>query len=706
MPNLRTILLAAVPFLASAAGPAVYVGGAKEVRAASVASDYAGNRYVAGMIFFSAGFESPYVDADIFVTKIAPDGSIVYTLYFGGDGSEEVRGMAVDATGRVYLAGVTGSANFPAVNALQPRLAGGQDAFLCRLTPSGGFDYSTFLGGTRSDAAFAVTVDASGSAYLTGETASIDFPVTRGAFQTATQPPDVFRSPSDAFVTKVSPDGRSLMYSTYLGGRNVVCIGGSRCIPAASREAGLAIAVDAAGSAIVAGRTNSSDFPVTVGAFQTACQCDYFSSDVFVARLNPQGTGLVFATYLGGRGPDIVLPEESLGAMALDREGHVVLAGTSWSLSGGASGAPFPTTPGAFQPRLDYTGRVPFIAKLERGGGRLLFSTFLSGRGAGAATGVAVDDTGTVCVTGTTAAADFPLRPGGFSRGDNFYAQLDRTGATLLFSSLLPNGFGGADLAYGPSGRAHLLGPAGYLSEIETPAPALPPILGVANAAAATVTGRVVAGELVSLFGTSIGPDSPQGLRLDPDGRVTAQLAGVEVLFNGRPAPLTYAQPDQINAVVPVLLPFGEVLVEVRRAGRVTGSLKLSSAPVDPQVFPNGEYAAALNEDGTVNGPERPARPGSIVSVFATGLGRMNPLPADGQTVFGELPQVSLPVRVIAGGRDLPVVWAGQAPGLVAGVAQVNFRLDLSDATVPPTFFFRLVVGGVAGAETRLAVAP
>lgn len=706
MSNLRATLLAAVPFLASAAGPAVYVGGAKDIRAARVASDHAGNRYVAGTVLFSTGYELAWPDADIFLTKIAPDGSIIYTLYFGGDGVDEVRGMAVDTAGRVYLTGVTGSANFPAVNALQPRLAGGPDAFLCRLTPPGGFDYSTFLGGTRSDAAFAVAVDASGNAYVTGETASFDFPVTRGAFQTTTQPPDAFRSPSDAFVTKVSSDGRSLLYSTYLGGRNVVCIGGSRCIPAASRDAGLAIAVDAAGSAIVAGRTNSSDFPVTAGAFQTACQCDYFSSDVFVARLDPGGAGLVFSTYLGGRGPDIVLPEESLGAMALDREGHVLLAGTTWSLGSGASGTPFPTTPGASQPRLDYTGRVPFLTKLDRGGGRLLFSTFLSGKGTGEATGVAVDDTGTVCVTGTTAAPDFPLRPGGFSRGDNFYAQLDRTGATLLFSSLLPNGFGGADLAYGPSGRAHLLGPAGYLSEIETPAPALPPLLGVANAAATTVTGRIVAGELVSLFGVSIGPESPQALRLDPDGRVTAQLGGSEVLFNGRPAPLTYAQQDQINAVVPVLLPFGEVLVEVRRAGRVTGSLRLSSALVDPQIFPNGEYAAALNEDGTVNGLERPARAGSIVSVFATGLGRMNPLPADGQTVFGELPRVSLPVRVVAAGRDLPVVWAGQAPGLVAGVAQVNFRLDLRDTPLAPTFFFRLIVGGVPGAEARLAVVP
>jgi uncharacterized protein (TIGR03437 family) len=705
--RLLAAALAALPLATSAAGQAVYVGGAKQVQAVRVASDSAGNRYVAGTVFFNSGYELAGVDADIFLTKIAPDGNVVYTLYFGGDGSDELRGMAVDQAGRVYLAGATNSANFPAVNALQPRLGGGQDGFLCRLTPSGGFDYSTFLGGSRSDSASAVAVDASGNAYVTGETASIDFPVTRGAFQTTTQPPDVFRSPSDAFVTKVSSDGRSLLYSTYLGGRNVVCIGGSRCIPAASREAGLAIAVDAAGSALVAGRTNSSDFPVTAGAFQTACQCDYFSSDIFVARLDAAGSALVFSTYLGGRGPGIVLLEESLGAMALDREGHVLLTGAAWSLGSGASGVPFPTTPGAFQPRLDYTGRVPFVTKLDRGGGRLLFSTFLSGKGTGAGVGIAVDDAGTVCVTGTTSAADFPLRPGAVSRGGSFYAQLDRTGSTLLFSTLLPNGFAGADLAYGPSGRAHLLGPAGYLSQIETAAPALPPLLGVANAAAATVTGRIVAGELVSLFGTSIGPDSPQGLRLDPDGTVATELGGVDVRFNSRPAPLTYAQLDQINAVVPMLVGFGEVLVEVRRAGRVTASLRLSPALADPQIFPNGSYAAALNEDGTVNGPGSPARVGSVVAVFATGLGWLNPLPADGQTVFAELPRAALPVRVVTGdGRHLPVLWAGQAPGLVAGVAQVNFRLELSEAILPHTLSIRLVVGGVAGNEARLAVAP
>ena len=620
--RLLAAALAALPLATSAAGQAVYVGGAKQVQAVRVASDSAGNRYVAGTVFFNSGYELAGVDADIFLTKIAPDGNVVYTLYFGGDGSDELRGMAVDQAGRVYLAGATSSANFPAVNALQPRLGGGQDGFLCRLTPSGGFDYSTFLGGSRSDSASAVAVDASGNAYVTGETASIDFPVTRGAFQ-------------------------------------------------------------------------------------TTCQCDYFSSDIFVARLDAAGSALVFSTYLGGRGPGIVLLEESLGAMALDREGHVLLTGAAWSLGSGASGVPFPTTPGAFQPRLDYSGRVPFVTKLDRGGGRLLFSTFLSGKGTGAGVGIAVDDAGTVCVTGTTSAADFPLRPGAFSRGGSFYAQLDRTGSTLLFSTLLPNGFAGADLAYGPSGRAHLLGPAGYLSQIETAAPALPPLLGVANAAAATVTGRIVAGELVSLFGTSIGPDSPQWLRLDPDGTVATELGGVDVRFNSRPAPLTYAQLDQINAVVPMLVGFGEVLVEVRRAGRVTASLRLSPALADPQIFPNGSYAAALNEDGTVNGPGSPARVGSVVAVFATGLGWLNPLPADGQTVFAELPRAALPVRVVTGdGRHLPVLWAGQAPGLVAGVAQVNFRLELSEAILPHTLSIRLVVGGVAGNEARLAVAP
>jgi uncharacterized protein (TIGR03437 family) len=700
-------VLAVLGFEARAAAPPVYVGGDKTIQAARVAVDAAGNRYVAGTVLWNL-IEFARIDPDIFLAKVAPDGTVLYTVYFGGDSIEEVRGIAVDGAGRVYLAGSTSSFNFPSVNALQPALGGRSDAFLCRFTPAGGFDYCTFLGGSRDDSAAAVAVDAAGAAYVTGETRSTDFPVTAGALQTSSQPPDTFRAPSDAFVAKVSPDGRSLLYSTYLGGRSVVCIGGSRCIPAASRDAGAAIAVDAAGNAIVAGRTNSSDFPVTAGAFQSACQCDFFSSDVFVARLNATGSALLFSTYLGGRAPDIVLPEENLGGMAVDGAGNVFLTGTTWSLSAQAGGTRFPTTPGAFQPALDYTGQVPFVTKLAGDGSRLLYSTFLAGRGAGTGTAIAIDEAGTAFVTGTTSAADFPRTPGSFGRGENFYARLSASGSVLEYATLLPNGFAGADLARDRSGGLHLLGPAGYLSAIDPGSNALPPLLGVANAAAAKVTGRLAPGELISLFGPAIGPENPHGLRLGPDGRVTTELGGVQVLFNGRAAPLTYAQRDQINAVVPVLPPSGEPVIEVVQGGRSAARLRYSATEVDPYVFLSESYAAAINQDGTLNSTDNPARVGSVVAVYATGLGRTNPLGADGEIRFVDLPRVSYRVEVrSSSGRSLEVLYAGQAPGLVTGVMQVNFRVEAPELQFPTDFYyFQLVVGGVAAPEARIAVAP
>lgn len=691
---------------AEAAAPAVYVGGDKTIQAARVAVDSAGSRYVAGTVLWNV-IEPARFDPDIFLAKIAPDGAVLYTIYFGGDNIEEVKGIAVDGAGRVYLAGSTSSFNFPAVNALQAAPRGRADAFLCRLTAAGGFDYCTFLGGSRDDSAAAVAVDASGAAYLTGQTYSTDFPVTAGALQTTSQPPDTFRTPSDAFVAKISSDGRALLYSTYLGGRNVVCIGGSRCIPAASRDAGVAIAVDASGNAIVAGRTNSSDFPVTRGAFQTSCECDFFSSDVFVAKLNATGSALLFATYLGGGAPDIVLPGEDLGGMAVDPAGNVFLTGTTWSLGSGSGATRFPTTPGAFQPALDFTGRVPFVSKLAADGSRLLYSTLLAGHGAGSGTAIAIDDVGAAFVTGTTSAADFPRAPGSFSRGGDFFARLNSAGSALEYGTLLPNGFAGADLARDRSGGIHLLGPAGYLSAIDPASDALPPILGVANAAGGSVTGRLAPGELVSLFGVAIGPDSPVGLTVGADGRVTTELGGVQVLFNNRPAPLTYAQKDQINAVLPMLPVAGEPVLEVVRNGQSLGRLRFSETLVDPKVFLNGTYAAAVNQDGTINSPENPARLGSVVAIYATGLGRTSPPMVDGEIRLSDLPVVAFPVEVRASnGRRLEVLYAGQAPGLVAGVMQINFRVQAPEIQLPADFYFELAVGGVTGSGSRIAVAP
>jgi hypothetical protein len=200
--------------------------------------------------------------------------------------------------------------------------------------------YSTYLGGTYYDYAAAIAVDASGNAYITGETTSHDFPTTPVAFQ------DTLRGYSDAFFTKLNPAGSALLYSTYLGG--------------SSEDGGRGIAVDASRNVYVTGYTHSSDFPSTSGAFQTSNSGG--ASDVFVSKLNAAGTALIYSTYLGGSAG------EGASAIVIDASGSAYVTGYTNS-------SDFPTTPGAFQT----TRGGAFVTKLYAAGSALLYSTYLGG---------------------------------------------------------------------------------------------------------------------------------------------------------------------------------------------------------------------------------------------------------------------------------------------------------------------------------------
>src|SRR5439155_1437094 len=227
-----------------------------------IAVDAAGNAYVTGLTdstnfpttaeAFQAAFGGGGGDA--FVTKLNPTGSaLVYSTYLGGSGSDQGLGIAVDASGNAYVTGGTRSTDFPTTPGVfetTPSSVG--DGFVTKLNPTGAtLVYSTYLGGSGSDEGRSIAVDASGNAYVTGNTVSSNFPTTAGAFQTKIGSSGFF----DAFVTKLNPTGAALVYSTYLGG--------------SGRDEGVGIAVDTAGNAYVTGVTVSSNFPTTAGAFQT-----------------------------------------------------------------------------------------------------------------------------------------------------------------------------------------------------------------------------------------------------------------------------------------------------------------------------------------------------------------------------------------------------------------------------------------------------
>jgi hypothetical protein len=386
-----------------------YLSGSGGEEGLGIAVDGAGQAYVTG---FTQSADFPTTEGsfqpelrgflDAFVTKLTPTGSgLLYSTYLGGSNGDAGSRIAVDAAGQAYVTGNTDSADFPTTaTAFQPGFGGISDAFVTKLNSTGsGLLYSTYLGGARFDVGLGIAVDAEGQAYVTGFTLSTNFP-TAAAFQPG------FGGVSDAFMTKLTPTGSGLLYSTYLGG--------------ARFEEGHGIAISAAGQAHVTGATASTNFPTTADAFQPG-----FGgvSDAFVTKLHPTGAGLLYSTYLGGAGSD-----NGFG-IAVDAAGQAHVTGSTAS-------ADFPTTADAFQPGSGGADDA-FVTKLTSTGSRLLSSTYLGGSGNDSGTGITVDAAGQAYVTGGTASADFPTTATAFqpvfggSQGDAFVAKLSSSNTPL-----------------------------------------------------------------------------------------------------------------------------------------------------------------------------------------------------------------------------------------------------------------------------------
>ena len=347
------------------------------------------------------------------------DPVLVYSTFLGGTQSDEGWGIAVDSNGAVYVVGNTFSTNFPlGAGALDAtHNGGGLDVFVTKLNPAGSaVVYSTYLGGSDFDEGQSIAVNAAGAAYVVGGTSSTDFPTTGGAFDTS------FNGVVDAFVTKLAPDGLAIEYSTYLGG--------------SGDDRGRGVALDTAGNGYIAGITVSSDFPTTVGAFDTTANG---AEDAFVTKMNATGSTLVYSALLGGDSTDYGL------GIAVDGAGSAYMTGRTLSST-------FPTTVGGFDTTPGGSADA-FIAKVDPLGATLSYSTFLGGSAFDQGFRVAVDSLGAAYVVGLTLSADFPTTPGAFDRsygggsGDVFVAKLNGSGSALGFSTLL--GGGGLDFAGG-----------------------------------------------------------------------------------------------------------------------------------------------------------------------------------------------------------------------------------------------------------------
>lgn len=425
-----------------------HLGGSRSSSGQGIAVDPQGNIYVTGDTnsadFPTAGKAlQPHITSttSVFVTKLSPDGSkILYSTFIGGSADDVGYGIAVDSSGSAYVTGDTSSTNFPLEKASQKTPGGLFDAFVFKLSPDGSkLLYSTYIGGSQGDRGDAIAVDGSGNAYITGYTYSTDFPILH-PIQNAFTDGNVH-----CFVTKLDAGG-ALAYSTYLGG------GDDR------PDQATGIAVDSGGNAYVTGYTNSVKFPDV-----NQVQKFVGPTDVFVTKINPAGTAFVYSTHVGGNADD-----EGM-AIAVDASGSAYVTGETESVD-------FPTTPGAYSTKCNpvptpgrmrflCVGGDVFVIKLSSDGSKLVYSTFVNGKGFEVGRGIAVDSTGAVYVTGLTTSQDFPsvnsLQPA-FGGGDfdAFVFKLSPDGSSLVYSSTLGGNQndGGYGVATDSKGNAYVTG--------------------------------------------------------------------------------------------------------------------------------------------------------------------------------------------------------------------------------------------------------
>ena len=431
-----------------------YLGGSASDRGEAIAVDGAGSAYVTGYTY-SANFptDGPYQgtlkgSGNAFVTKFAPGGTtLVYSTYLGGSTNDFGQGIAVDSQGSAYIAGYTYSTDFPIVSAFLatfPTVKGHLSGFVTKLAPAGNaLDYSSYLGGgspAAMDSAWAIAVDGVGSAYVTGYTNSSNFP-TQSPYQAQ------LAGQTNAFVAKVAPAGNSLVWSTYVGGSGT--------------DQALGIAVDAENSPYIVGLTSSTNYPT-----QSPFQSQNNGEDTFVTKFSPDGSKLVYSTYLGGGGYDWGY------AIAVDTAGSAYVAGQVGSNN-------FPTTSLAYQTTnhgFAQGGYNSYVAKFSPDGSTLVYSTLLGGTtpSGDQAFAIAVDPEGSAYVTGVARSSDFPTQAAIQTTNTAGYAvfvsKFSPDGGQLVYSTFLGVSYGetGQGIAVDGAGAAYLTGvtgATGYLTQ-------------------------------------------------------------------------------------------------------------------------------------------------------------------------------------------------------------------------------------------------
>ncbi|HEX5036070.1 MAG TPA: SBBP repeat-containing protein, partial [bacterium] len=440
-----------------------FIGGSGADRGEGVAVDGSGNVYVVGRTGSTEASFPVLVGPDLtsggngngdaFVAKVAADGtSLIYAGFIAGASSEIAHDIAVDTSGNAYVAGGTGSfqTSFPVTVGPDLTANGGFDAFVMKIAPDGAsLVYSGYIGGSGNDQAYGIAVDASGNAYVAGETGSTEatFPVVVGPDLTA-------NGMNEAFVAKVAPDGASLVYAGFIGGSN--------------SDFAFDNAIDASGNQYVTGNTSSTEttnFPVTIGPDLTF---NGGFNDAFVAKVSADGTSLVYAGFIGGNDFD-----EGDG-IAVDAAGNAYVTGFTESTE--------PTFPVVVGPDLTANGGVDngYLTKVSPDGASLIYSGFIGGSDDDEAFDVAVDASGSAYVTGLTRSTEssFPIKGGPdlTANGllDAFVAKVAPGGDSFDFSGFI-GGSGddrGLAIVLDGNGNAYVTG------ETDSPDTSFPAIAG------------------------------------------------------------------------------------------------------------------------------------------------------------------------------------------------------------------------------------
>ena len=616
-----------------------------------------GETFVAAMVPDAAGKNAPFPQSnfagcgsqiatpkpctDAAISKFQADGTLAWVTYLTGRTSEQPEFLALSPAGALVVAGATNSSDFPStVGSRQPEYAGPAptiaqgsasrvpgDLFATRLNPqTGTLLTSTFLGGPEADNFGAAALGADGSLHLFHKwltPTSAGMPTTRGALLGACTGTPCLNS----YAARLSPSLDQLLYGTYLPG-----------------TPGSTSVLHSDGSLYFTGSAETG-FPTTPGAYQRQNAGQH---DAILGRLDATGMSLVFATYIGGPGQETIL------RMAVPPDGSV------WA---------------------DISAETHRLVRLDSKGERLLAERQLP-----------IYDLAATPDGGVFAKAYGPVPATasaflGSSCGAGSYMRLGPSGQTV-FATYLPYWLQYDFAGTSARGLPLLRRTEDGLFEVDENADAGVYTGCIVDAASFSNADVLSPGAIVTLFGSQMGPREGVAFQLT-EGRLPTELGGARVFVNGDAIPLLYVSHGQINAVLPFTLAENTLpeiqVVRPGAAGNVLKNSRVHRAAItifrtdDSEAHP----AAALNEDGTVNSAANPARPGSVVALFGTGGGATGPPSVAGAVTPLEPPPLEYtPIVYDASNRDLAVEYAGAAPGLVAGVNQINVRLP---NPIPPS---------------------